>query len=41
MFIQNNILISGVGINKNYIFHNFKFNVCFDHQGNKDDRKHT
>ena len=29
---QSNIY-SGVGINKNYIFHNFKFHVCLRSSG--------
>ena len=35
---------SGVEINKNYIFHNFKFYVCLWSSGDRyspDDRKHT
>ena len=27
------IIYSGVGINKNYIFHNFKFHVCLRSSG--------
>ena len=34
--MHEDVIYSGVGINKNYIFHNFKFHVCYDHQVNKD-----
>ena len=48
MIKQNNIY-SGVGINKNYIFHNFTFRVYLRSSGDvtyvydypPDDRKHT